>query len=237
MGRYRVAPIEGLPRFYGGLVGYFGYDTVRYVEKRLAHSAPPDSLGTPDILLMVSNDVIVFDNLKGIMQIITLAEPRLARRADARDESIWARSRRRLAGPFRTFPSSSANQPVEESDFTSEFGREAFMAAIEKIREYIVAGDVMQVVLAQRMSVPFGDGADQPVPRAAQPESVAVHVLHGPRRLSPGEFVAGDPGARRRRRHREPPARRNASARPHRSRRQGDGGGTARRSRRRSPNT
>ena len=61
----RRADVQGLPRFYGGLVGYFGYDTVRYVEKRLAHSAPPDSLGTPDILLMVSNDVIVFDNLKG----------------------------------------------------------------------------------------------------------------------------------------------------------------------------
>ena len=48
MGRHRVAPIEGLPRFYGGLVGYFSYDTVRYVEKRLAHSAPPDLLGTPE---------------------------------------------------------------------------------------------------------------------------------------------------------------------------------------------
>jgi anthranilate synthase component I len=75
MGRFRVAAVPGLPRFYGGLVGYFGYDTVRYVEKRLAYSTPPDSLGTPDILLMVSNDVIVFDNLKGIMQIITLADP------------------------------------------------------------------------------------------------------------------------------------------------------------------
>jgi anthranilate synthase component 1 len=155
MGRFRVAPMEGLPRFYGGLVGYFGYDTVRYVEKRLAHSAPPDSLGTPDILLMVSNDVIVFDNLKGIMQIITLAEP------DSPDALTRAKEHlgkigRRLAGPVPDVPSSSANQPVEETDFVSEFGREAFMAAIEKIRDYIVAGDVMQVVLAQRMSVPFG---------------------------------------------------------------------------------
>jgi len=154
LGRFRVADAPGLPRFYGGLVGYFGYDTVRYVEKRLAHSTPPDSLGTPDILLMVSNDVIVFDNLKGRMQIITLADPA------APDSLIRAREylhtiARRLAGPVPDITASSANQPVDESDFISEFGREAFLAAIEKIREYIVAGDVMQVVLAQRLSVPF----------------------------------------------------------------------------------
>ena len=154
MGRFRVAAAPGLPRFFGGLVGYFGYDTVRYVEKRLAHSAPPDPLGTPDILLMVSNDVIVFDNVKGRMQIITLADPATP------DALIRAREHlgvigRRLAGPLPDIMASSANQPVEESDFVSEFGREAFLAAIEKIREYIVAGDVMQVVLSQRLSVPF----------------------------------------------------------------------------------
>ncbi len=153
MARYRVAPIPGLPRFYGGLVGYFGYDTVRYVEKRLAHSAPPDVLGTPDILLMVSNDVIVFDNVKGRMQIITLADPAIP------DALVRAREHlgtiaRRLAGPLPDIEPSSANQPIEESDFTSEFGQPKFLAAIEKIREYIVAGDVMQVVLAQRLSAP-----------------------------------------------------------------------------------
>ena len=162
------------------------------------------------------------------MQIITLAEP------DSPD-ALTARARtsgkigRRLAGPVPDVPSSSANQPVEETDFVSEFGREAFMAAVEKIREYIVAGDVMQVVLAQRMSVPFSAAPDQPVPRAAQPESVAVHVLHGPRRLPPREFVARDPGPRRRRRDRQPATGRNPAARPQRSGRQGDGGGTPRR--------
>ena len=89
------------------------------------------------------------------MQIITLADPAIARCADSRDVNIWARSRGASPGPLPDIAASSANQPVEESDFISEFGREAFMAAIEKIREYIVAGDVMQVVLAQRMSVPF----------------------------------------------------------------------------------
>ena len=156
--RYRVAEIPDLPRFYGGLVGYFGYDTVRYVEQRLAESAPPDVLGTPDILLMVSSDVVVFDNLKGRMQIIALAdpaEPDALTTTRERLRSIAAR----LAGPVPEIPSSSANQPVEESDFVSEFGRDGFMAAVEKIRDYIVAGDVMQVVLAQRMSLPFSAAA------------------------------------------------------------------------------
>ena len=73
--RYRVPPLPDMPRFYGGLVGYFGYDCVRYVEKRLRGSTPPDPLGTPDIVLMVSEDVIVFDNLKGRMQLISLVDP------------------------------------------------------------------------------------------------------------------------------------------------------------------
>ena len=73
--RYRVAPHPELPRFHGGLVGYFGYDCVRYVEKRLQHSTPPDPLGTPDAVLMVSEEIIVFDNLKGRMQLISLVDP------------------------------------------------------------------------------------------------------------------------------------------------------------------
>jgi len=154
LARLRVANLPGLPRFYGGLVGYFGYDTVRYFEKRLAAGAPPDPLQTPDILLMESNDVIVFDNLKGRMQIITLADPREANALSRARERLGAIARR-LAGPVPDVPASSANQPVEENDFVSEFGQDAYMAAVEKIRDYIAAGDAMQVVLAQRLSVPF----------------------------------------------------------------------------------
>ena len=73
--RYRVAPHPELPRFSGGLVGYFGYDCVRFVEKRLEHSTPPDPLGTPDAVLMVSEEIIVFDNLRGRMQLISLVDP------------------------------------------------------------------------------------------------------------------------------------------------------------------
>ena len=73
--RFKVEGCDAMPRFFGGLVGYFGYDTVRYVERRLAHSTPPDKLNTPDILLMVSEDVVVFDNLEGRMQLISLIDP------------------------------------------------------------------------------------------------------------------------------------------------------------------
>jgi anthranilate synthase component I len=154
LARFKVATVPGLPRFYGGLVGYFGYDTVRYTERRLAHSTPPDPLGTPDILLMQSDDVIVFDNLKGRMQIITLIDPAAPAALEQGRERLRTIARQ-LSAPVPEIPESNANQRIEESDFESEFGQAEFMAAVEKIREYIVAGDVMQVVLAQRMSIPF----------------------------------------------------------------------------------
>ncbi len=152
--RYRVPDLPEMPRFYGGLVGYFGYDCVRYAEPRLADSAPPDPLGSPDILLMVSEEVIVFDNLKGTMHIICLADTgtdNAFEQAQARIEEIAAR----MHGPLPELPRSSANQMLQEEDFDSEFPQQAHAQAVEKIREYIHAGDVMQVVLAQRMSTPF----------------------------------------------------------------------------------
>lgn len=153
-GRFEVKETPELPRFFGGLVGYFGYDSVRFVEKRLRDTAPPDTLNTPDILLMVSEDVIVFDNVKGRMQLVSLVDPN--------EPDIEQKTREKLAGWIRKLqsekinvPTSQANQRVEESDFVSEFGEEKFKQAVERIREYTRAGDVMQVVLAQRMSIPF----------------------------------------------------------------------------------
>jgi anthranilate synthase component 1 len=157
--RYRVPDLPEFPRFYGGLVGYFGYDCVRYVEKRLADSAPPDPLGTPDIVLMVSEDVVIFDNLKGHMQLISLVDPDEPEVYQQTIEQLQQRARS-LVSVIPEIPDTPTNQPVEESDFVSEFGEEAFKAAVEKIRDYTRAGDVMQVVLAQRMSLPF---ASEPV--------------------------------------------------------------------------
>ena len=154
--RYRVPRLPDLPRFSGGLVGYFGYDTVRYSERKLKHSAPQDHLETPDVLLMVSNDVIVFDNLKGRMTLISHANPH----EDGSFEATRARLGALAAKLSDPLPTEATAPPVggvapDESDFTSSFGQDAFKAAVEKIKDYTAAGDVMQVVLAQRMSVPF----------------------------------------------------------------------------------
>ena len=152
--QHRVPEIEGLPRFYGGFVGYFGYDTVRYVEPRLRDSQPPDPLDVPDILLMESNEVVVFDNYSNQMQIITLVDASngdAEQLAQERLDQIVARLQDTPPSVSTRLPSS----PVDEASFTSSFGHSEFLNSVEKIREYIRAGDVMQVVLAQRMSAPF----------------------------------------------------------------------------------
>lgn len=155
--RYRVPDLAGLPRFHGGLVGYFGYDTVRYVEQRLAHSTPHDDIGNPDILLMVSEDVLVFDNLMGTISIICHAntdEPQALELALARIDTLAAR----LEEPAPHLPSlnlNSGDTGIVEADFTSQMGQQTFEDAVEKIRQYVLAGDAMQVVPSQRMSVPF----------------------------------------------------------------------------------
>ncbi len=153
-GRYRTPQIAGLPRFSGGLVGYFGYETIAYVEPRLRPAMDkPDPLGTPDILLMVSEDLLVFDNLSGTLELITHAdpgEPDALERAEARLDD-WV-ARLRASCPY---PDQGGGPPVHESDFVSGFTRQGFEKAVRRIKEYIVEGDVMQVVLSQRLSIPF----------------------------------------------------------------------------------
>lgn len=151
---FRVPDLPELPRFFGGLVGYFGYDTVRYIEKRLRDSVPPDNVKTPDVLLMVSTEVVVFDNLSSHLTLIVLVDPT--------EPDAWERGQKRLeqlsaamAEPIDPVTDSSNQRPISEADFVSEFGRPRHRAAVERIREYIRAGDVMQVVLAQRMSIEF----------------------------------------------------------------------------------
>ncbi|WP_044871278.1 anthranilate synthase component I [Pseudomonas sp. LFM046] len=153
--RYQVAPIAGLPRFNGGLVGYFGYDCVRYVEKRLANCPNPDPLGTPDILLMVSDAVIVFDNLAGKLHAIVLVDPS---QPDAfeRGQARLVELRQKLRQPVVPRLGVDPSLPVEmETEFRSSFTREDYEQAVRDIKEYILAGDCMQVVISQRMSIPF----------------------------------------------------------------------------------
>jgi len=161
--RYRIPELPVLPRFNGGLVGYFGYDTVRYVEHKVAASAPPDVVNTPDIVLMVSDAVVVFDNLRSKLTIVVYADPSEAN-AYANAHHKLAELVLQLAKPAQ-LPLAATGRVVNESDFVSSFGQEAYEGAVDKIKNYIVAGDVMQVVLAQRMSLPFA-GAPLNVYRA-----------------------------------------------------------------------
>lgn len=152
--RYRVPELEGLPRFNGGLVGYFGYDCVRYVERRLKDSCPEDVIGTPDILLMVSDEVVVFDNLAGKLILITHADPAEAdalSEAEVRLDQLVEKLR--VATPYDA-PSEN-NREVSETEFKSSYGEQAYMDSVEKIKEYVLDGDIMQCVISQRMSIPF----------------------------------------------------------------------------------
>ncbi|GMR01454.1 MAG: anthranilate synthase component I [Gammaproteobacteria bacterium] len=142
-----------LPRFTGGLVGYFGYETIAYIEKRLAKAAKPDPLGTPDILLMVSDEVVVFDNLSGKLFIIV--------HIDTDDDGALHKGESRLQqiadGLRNELPEKTRHvtQIVNEEDFVSGFTEQGYKDAVAKAKQYIVDGDIMQVVLSQRLTIPF----------------------------------------------------------------------------------
>ncbi len=151
--RHRVAPIGGDQRFTGGLVGYFAYDTVRYVETKIGPAEGNDVIGTPDILLMVSEEVVVFDNLRGTISLVTNVDPAIEGAYEAGQQRLDELTTR-LHEPVQ-IPAMADAHEINDSDFQHYFPEAGYKAAVERIKEYIVAGDVMQVVLAQRMSVPF----------------------------------------------------------------------------------
>ncbi len=162
--RFRVPQVADLPRFTGGLVGYFGYDTVRYIETHLGPPHKPDPVGAPDILLMVSEEVIVVDNLTGRLLVVTHVDPALPDAWDqgnARLEALIDRLRGHL--DLEQLP--RAHTEIREEDFRSGFARERFEDAVERSRDYIRNGDIFQVVLSQRLSVAFA-GAPIDVYRA-----------------------------------------------------------------------
>jgi anthranilate synthase component 1 len=150
LARFRVARNEKLPRFCGGLVGYFGYDTVRYIEKRLATADKPDPLGVPDILLLVSEEIAIVDNLSGKLSLVVYTEPgrpQAYARAQARLRELLAALRAPVVIPPDT---AGPSQPA-----VSGFGEAAYHAAVERAKHYIYEGDIMQVVPSQRLSKPF----------------------------------------------------------------------------------
>lgn len=150
--QFRVPELQGIPRFSGGLVGYFGYDCIRYIEPRLADNKE-DPLKCPDILLMVSDRLVVFDNLSGKLYIIVHANPEKDNAFEKTQHEL-----EQLAGKLATIPVRQpeiSTRTVNEEDFISGFTQEKFERAVDEIKNYIVEGDVMQVVLSQRLSIPF----------------------------------------------------------------------------------
>ncbi|QLQ27166.1 anthranilate synthase component I [Pseudoxanthomonas mexicana] len=150
---YSVPRLPDLPGFTGGLVGWFGFECIGYIEPRLATGDKPDELGTPDILLMLSEEVAVFDNLKGRLYLIVHADPREPgawERAQARLDALTAKLRQP-----GSYPAPITRDVLDESHFVSGFTHDGFIAAVEQSKEYIRAGDIFQVVLSQRLSVPF----------------------------------------------------------------------------------
>ena len=154
LGNYKVAEADCLPKFHGGLVGYFAYDTIRYIEPKLASCPNPDKHGTPDILLMLSDELVVFDNLSSRMFLIVHADPS--------GPDAWEQGQQRLDELEQKLEDSRLNvkpepgqSTVNETDFTSEFTQQGFEDAVQKARQYIIDGDAMQIVLSQRLSIPF----------------------------------------------------------------------------------
>jgi len=150
--RFKVALQAGLPRFCGGLAGYFAYDTVRYIEAKLARHNLPDELGVPDIQLMLTEELAVVDNVAGKIYFIVYADPSQSdsfSKAQARLKELLAC----LSKPF----SMPASRPSSKTELVRNFKAVDFENAVLKTKEYILAGDCMQVVIGQRISKPFTD--------------------------------------------------------------------------------
>ena len=152
--QFKTPLLPGLPRFCGGLAGYFGYDTIRHIEPRLKKGAKADDLGIPDMLLMLTDRLAVVDNIKGKISLIVYADPsRPDAYANAQAELHTLREQLRapVSIPF--------SQATERTEIERVFSQADFLKAVDTVKEYIAAGDVMQVVLGQRLSKPFKDSS------------------------------------------------------------------------------
>ncbi|MFT5421377.1 MAG: anthranilate synthase component 1 [Candidatus Endobugula sp.] len=153
--RYRAPELPNLPRFHGGLVGYFSYDCVRYVEPKLKAGVRKDVIGHPDILLMVSDEILVFDNLSGTVNFVVMANPQVDdafNKAQQRLDELG----RKLQLPLPVLPAIKLQaEDRAEQLFTSHTGEVAFSESVKRIKDYVLEGDTMQVVISQRLSMDF----------------------------------------------------------------------------------
>ncbi len=144
--RFKVALTAGLPRFCGGLAGYFGYDAVRHIERKLVDSCPPDTLGCPDILLVQCEELAVIDNLSGKLYLIVYVDPN-GPEAYERGKRRLRELRAQLAQPVSLPPvKATGSYPV-----TREFHKDDYLKAVDRAKEMIAAGDFMQVQVGQRL--------------------------------------------------------------------------------------
>jgi anthranilate synthase component I len=149
--RFKVAPQANLPRFCGGLAGYFAYDTVRYIEKRLAVHSLPDEIGVPDIQLMLTEELAVVDNVAGKIYFIVYVDPN--------DPGAYESGMKRLQSLQATLtvsvqmPEEKVSKPQVE--LVRKFKASDFEDAVRRTKDYILAGDCMQVVIGQRISRSF----------------------------------------------------------------------------------
>ena len=151
---FNVPHLEELPLFSGGLVGYFGYETVQMIEPKLSCREKRDDLGTADIELLLSEEVAVLDNLEGRLWLIVHADPARPD-AFAKAQSRLDELEHQLRTAGKAYGLRVSGEAVREADFSYGFNHEDFVGAVKKSKEYILAGDIFQVVLSQRMSVPF----------------------------------------------------------------------------------
>ncbi len=172
--RYKAAVPPGLPRFCGGLAGYFGYDLVQFIEPKLKNnprkSVKPDLLGTPDLLMLVVDELVVIDNLAGRLYFVVYADPKIAdsfQAAQLRLRDLKARLSLPLNEPM---PQAVVSEPA-----IRHFAKSDYLKAAEKAREYIIAGDLMQVQIGQCIQKPF----------AAHP----LHLYRALRNVNPSPYM------------------------------------------------
>src|SRR5690625_28219 len=154
---FQVAPPAGIPqapRFLGGLIGYFGYDTVRYIEPKLEQSPNLDTIGAPDILFMVADEVLVLDSLAGRLYLVVHADPGEPE-AFAQGQARLQQLSQQLRSAGSVYQSARPSRGLAEAAITHSFTQAEFEQAVEQIKAYIADGEAMQVVPSQRMSAPY----------------------------------------------------------------------------------
>jgi len=173
--RYKVPEMPGLPRFSGGLVGYFSHETVDYIEPQLTHAEKADELACPDACLMLAEELVVFDNLRGTVQILVHADATRADGLAAAERRLDELTSRMRAA--QRYPSRSGYAGSAAGEFKSGFAKAGFCAAVDKVKGYIRDGDAFQVVLSQRLSAPF-QGRALDVYRALRVMNPSPYMYH-----------------------------------------------------------